>query len=122
MHPVAQIGCRVTRGSKVGEDSTAATQLTMVGAGETPCEPRAFIVDLPSERLVQVRRNRLTMLHQKDGTEYTDLEQVRDEVAQARRLFLERKWPMIDVSRRSIEETAAAVMNLYQERVEAQQA
>jgi regulator of PEP synthase PpsR (kinase-PPPase family) len=68
------------------------------------------------ERLVQVRRNRLTTLHHTDATNYTDLEEVREEVAQARRLFLEKKWPIIDVTRRSIEETAAAVLKLLARR------
>lgn len=64
------------------------------------------------ERLVQVRRNRLAMLHQTAKTEYTDLEMVRDEVAKAQRLFIERKWPIIHMSRRSIEECAAAVLKI----------
>jgi hypothetical protein len=70
------------------------------------------------DRLVQVRRNRLLMLNQAADTDYVDLDQVRAEVAAARRLFSERRWPVIDVTRRSIEETAAAILQLYQERQE----
>jgi regulator of PEP synthase PpsR (kinase-PPPase family) len=79
---------------------------------------RPLIIGLTNdpERLVQVRRNRLTTLHHTDATNYTDLEEVREEVAQARRLFLEKKWPIIDVTRRSIEETAAAVLKLLARR------
>ncbi len=65
-------------------------------------------------RLVQVRRNRLRMIAQgQDETDYVDLEVVREEVAFARRLFRDHDWPVIDVTRRSIEETAATLMNLY---------
>jgi hypothetical protein len=63
---------------------------------------------------VQIRRVRLRSLEQQeDEGDYTDVESVREEVAQARRLFGERAWPVIDVTRRSIEETAAAILQLY---------
>ncbi len=79
---------------------------------------RPLIVGLTNdpERLIQVRRNRLTMLHQDDRTDYTALEAVREEVAQARRLFADHHWPVIDVTRRSIEETAAAILKLLARR------
>jgi regulator of PEP synthase PpsR (kinase-PPPase family) len=79
---------------------------------------RPLIVGLTNdpERLIQIRRNRLTSLQQDDKTDYTDTEAVRAEVAQARRLFAERRWPVIDVTRRSIEETAAAILKLLQRR------
>lgn len=71
------------------------------------------------DRLVQVRRNRLTTLGEVRDTEYVDLDSVRSEIAATRKLFEQHDWPAIDVSRRSIEETAAAVMNLLTERAEA---
>jgi [pyruvate, water dikinase]-phosphate phosphotransferase / [pyruvate, water dikinase] kinase len=79
---------------------------------------RPLIVGLTNdpERLIQVRQNRLTMLHQDDRTNYTDVEAVRREVAQARRLFADHHWPVIDVTRRSIEETAAAILKLLARR------
>ena len=65
-------------------------------------------------RLVQVRRNRLRMIAQdQDETDYADPEAVREEVAFARKLFHKHDWPVIDVTRRSIEETAATIMSLY---------
>jgi hypothetical protein len=65
-------------------------------------------------RLVQVRRNRLRMISGGDeATDYVDLETVRQEVAFARKLFSKHGWPVIDVSRRSIEETAAAILTYY---------
>jgi regulator of PEP synthase PpsR (kinase-PPPase family) len=71
------------------------------------------------DRLAQVRRNRLTTLGEIRDTSYADLEAVRAEVAATRKIFEQREWPVIDVSRRSIEETAAAVLNLLSERPEA---
>ena len=83
---------------------------------ETATRPLMVGLTNDPERLIQVRRNRLSMLHQDDTTDYTDIEAVRDEVAQARRLFSQHRWPVIDVSRRSIEETAAAILKLLSAR------
>jgi regulator of PEP synthase PpsR (kinase-PPPase family) len=79
---------------------------------------RPLIVGLTNdpERLIQLRRNRLDMLHHDDTTEYTDIEAVRSEVREARRIFVQMHWPVIDVTRRSIEETAAAIMKLLARR------
>lgn len=70
------------------------------------------------ERLIQVRRNRLLSLNQAPETAYVDEERVAKEVQFARRMFADNGWPVIDVTRRSIEETAAAIINLYNERRE----
>ena len=70
------------------------------------------------DRLVQVRRNRLASMGEERDTNYIDLDMVRDEIAATRQLFEQHDWPSIDVSRRSIEETAASVMNLLTERRE----
>jgi len=67
--------------------------------------------------LVHIRRNRLRSLNQEGETDYIDLEKVRHEVATARRVFGERDWPVIDVTRRSIEEVAAAILQLHERRV-----
>jgi regulator of PEP synthase PpsR (kinase-PPPase family) len=66
------------------------------------------------ERLVQIRQNRMLALNadDKDAT-YVDRQSVAEEVAHARRLFDRHNWPVIDVTRRSIEETAAAIVDLY---------
>jgi regulator of PEP synthase PpsR (kinase-PPPase family) len=63
--------------------------------------------------LVHVRLNRLRMLNERRETTYVDPDAVKAEVAAARRLFSQRGWPVLDVTRRSIEETAAAVLELY---------
>jgi hypothetical protein len=64
------------------------------------------------ERLIQIRRNRLLALDETSETDYINLDTVRAEVAFARKLFADKNWPVIDVTRRSIEETAAAIINL----------
>jgi regulator of PEP synthase PpsR (kinase-PPPase family) len=69
-----------------------------------------------AERLVQVRRNRLLSLNQAPDTDYVDEEKVKAEVAHARRMFADNGWPVLDVTRRSIEESAAAIINLFNER------
>jgi len=68
------------------------------------------------ERLVQVRRNRLLSLHQAPDTAYVNADSVNSELQYARRMFADNGWPVIDVTRRSIEETAAAVIALLKER------
>jgi regulator of PEP synthase PpsR (kinase-PPPase family) len=67
-------------------------------------------------RLIEIRRNRLLSLNETAETAYIDQERVEREVAFARRIFSDHNWPVIDVTRRSIEETAAAVMKLMAER------
>jgi len=69
-----------------------------------------------ASRLVQVRRNRLLSLNQAPETDYVNEEKVKEETQYARRMFADNGWPMIDVTRRSIEESAAAIINLYNER------
>jgi len=91
---------------------------------ESPPPPALFglrhplVVGLTTapERLIQVRRNRLISLNQAPETAYVDTDKVTREVQMARRMFADNGWPVIDVTRRSIEETAAAVINLYNAR------
>jgi regulator of PEP synthase PpsR (kinase-PPPase family) len=65
------------------------------------------------ERIVHIRQNRLASLNGDPGSPYVDQRTVADEVAQSRKLFADRGWPTIDVTRRSIEETAAAIIDLH---------
>jgi [pyruvate, water dikinase]-phosphate phosphotransferase / [pyruvate, water dikinase] kinase len=63
------------------------------------------------ERIVQIRQNRLLGLKvQRDDDQYIDRQAVTEEIAASRRLCTKHNWPLIDVTRRSIEETAAAVL------------
>ena len=69
------------------------------------------------ERIVQIRQNRLLGLRAaRDDDLYVDRDAVADEVAFSRRLCAKHNWPLIDVTRRSIEETAAAVLKLLSDR------
>ena len=63
-----------------------------------------------------MRRNRLLSLNAETETRYVDQEAVKAEVAYARRMFADNDWPVIDVTRRSIEETAAAIITMHGER------
>jgi hypothetical protein len=71
---------------------------------------------LSPERLLQIRRNRLVTMGETKSSDYVSEEGVRAEIAFTRRLFERYEWPSIDVSRRSIEETAATILNLLAER------
>lgn len=75
---------------------------------------RPLVVGLTKDptQLVHIRRNRLHMLSHAEQTDYVDPEVVKKEVAMARRLCGEHGWPVIDVTRRSIEETAASIIQM----------
>jgi [pyruvate, water dikinase]-phosphate phosphotransferase / [pyruvate, water dikinase] kinase len=65
------------------------------------------------ERIVQIRQNRVLTMNAPDNSPYVDKTAITEEIAYSRRLCARHHWPMIDVTRRSIEETAAAVIDLY---------
>jgi len=95
-----------------------AANVTLV-PGQDPPEglfnvKRALIVGLilSPDRLIAIRRNRLLSLHESRESSYIESEAVRDEIIRARRLFERMGWPVIDVTRKSIEETAAGIINL----------
>jgi len=77
-----------------------------------------LIVGLTNDpkRLLEIRRQRLKFLDQDADTDYVDEEAVKEEVNSARRLFTQYGWPVINVSRRSIEETAATILQLLARR------
>ena len=66
-----------------------------------------------ARRLVQIRRNRLLAMNERENSSYADMKTISDEINNARKLFTSQNWPVIDVSRRSVEETAAEIINLY---------
>lgn len=91
---------------------------------ESPPPPSLYSLKNPlvvglmtsAERLIQVRRNRLLSLNQAPETDYVDADAVAREIAFARRMFADNGWPVIDMTRRSIEEAAAAIIGLVNER------
>ncbi len=97
-------------------------------AGNIPLVPNAplptildgfhtpFIVGLVAspDRIVQIREQRLMGLKQNEQTDYIDVDRVRDEMREAKRMFLKKGYKVIDVTRKSIEETSAQIINAYQ--------
>jgi hypothetical protein len=79
-------------------------------------KPLVVGLTVSPDRLLQIRRNRLLSIREERESAYVEEEAVREEIIRARRLFERQKWPVIDVTRRSIEETAAAVINLISAR------
>ena len=66
------------------------------------------------ERLVDIRKNRMSSLKETENKFYTDLENIKKEVQQAKDTFRKYKWPVIDVTRKSVEETAASIIKIYE--------
>ena len=77
----------------------------------TPC-----VVGLmtEAERLFDLRKNRLTSLKEDQNSEYVNIDKIRDELNSARKIFKENNWPSIDVTRKSVEETAASIIKIYE--------
>ena len=67
-----------------------------------------------AERLFDIRRNRLSSLKEKEASDYTDLEKIKIEVEQSKKVFKKNKWPTIDVTRKSVEEAAASIIKIYE--------
>ncbi|MGC6516948.1 MAG: pyruvate, water dikinase regulatory protein [Candidatus Puniceispirillaceae bacterium] len=76
-----------------------------------------FVVGLTSDpkRLSQIRRSRLSSMLDSTNETYANDEDIQQEIKQARRLFARHSWPVIDVTRRSVEETAASIIHLHNE-------
>ena len=66
------------------------------------------------ERLADIRKNRMNSLKETENKSYTDLEKIKVEVEEAKKTFKKYKWPLIDVTRKSVEETAASVIKIYE--------
>ena len=66
------------------------------------------------ERLVDLRKNRMNSIKENDNTNYTNLEDIKNEVIKAKKTFQKYKWPMIDVTRKSVEETAASIIKIHE--------
>ncbi|TDI61151.1 MAG: kinase/pyrophosphorylase, partial [Alphaproteobacteria bacterium] len=92
----------VVSGVPLPPELDGLTKVLIIGLTTTP------------DRLVHVRKSRLRSMAEPEDSGYADPEAVQDEVKEARRMFNQRGWPIIDVTRRSIEETAAAIHNLHQ--------
>ena len=74
------------------------------------------VVGLTTEpqRLVDIRKNRMNALKEKENTNYTNIKKIEKEINEAKKTFTKYKWPTIDVTRKSVEETAASIIKIYE--------
>ena len=67
-----------------------------------------------AERLYDIRRNRLNSLRENEASDYTNYEKIREEIERSKKIFKQNKWPVIDVTRKSVEETAASIIKIFE--------
>ena len=77
-------------------------------------KPLVVGLTISPEVLVQIRKNRLLSIHEDSNTDYTDIQKVKKELVEVKRFFAKNGWPVIDVTRRSVEETTATIIQYYQ--------
>jgi regulator of PEP synthase PpsR (kinase-PPPase family) len=77
--------------------------------------PVIFGLVINPSRLVEIRESRMNFLQVSEYSDYTDIKTVQDECRQVKRICAENNWKVMDVSMRSIEETAAIIMKAYYE-------
>ena len=79
-------------------------------------ENKLCIVGLTTdpERLIDIRKNRLRTLKENEKTNYTNLKKITQEIDQAKKTFKKYNWPVIDVTRKSVEETAASIIKIHE--------
>jgi regulator of PEP synthase PpsR (kinase-PPPase family) len=63
---------------------------------------------------VDIRRNRISSLKENEATSYINIEKISKEVEEAKKLFKKYNWPTVDVTRKSVEETAASIIKIYE--------
>ena len=102
------ISCNVVP-SNVDEDSVKESLLK-----ENPKISCVVGLNTEPERLVDIRKNRMTSLKETENKSYTDLDKIKKEVDEAKNTFRKYKWPTIDVTRKSVEETAASIIKIYE--------
>ena len=76
---------------------------------------KSCVVGLTTEsgRLFEIRKNRLASLKEKENTKYISIEEIKKELESSKRIFRQNNWPTIDVTRKSVEETAASIIKIY---------
>ena len=67
-----------------------------------------------AERLYDVRKNRLSLIKESEKTDYVNLNKIKQELDKSKKIFKKNQWPIIDVTRKSVEETAASVIKIYE--------
>ena len=66
------------------------------------------------ERLVDIRKNRMSTLKETENTSYTNIKKIEKEISDAKKTFIKYRWPTIDVTRKSVEETAASIIKIHE--------
>jgi regulator of PEP synthase PpsR (kinase-PPPase family) len=66
------------------------------------------------ERLVDIRKNRMNTLKETENTNYTNIKKIEKEINEAKKIFTKYRWPTIDVTRKSVEETAASIIKIHE--------
>lgn len=79
-------------------------------------KPLVVGLTISAEVLMQIRKNRLLSINEEKDTSYTDIELIKEELLEARRIFTKNGWPVIDVTRRSVEETTANIIQLFEKK------
>jgi regulator of PEP synthase PpsR (kinase-PPPase family) len=105
------------RGFKTANIPFVKTELLPAGLEELK-KPLIVGLTIGADRLVQIRKTRLQSLKQEEDTNYVDMEKVEEEIRESRRLYQKNKWPVIDVTRRSVEETAATIIQHFHDHME----
>ena len=103
------------RGFKVG-NIPLVPGLTLSDDIVTAKKPLFVGLTREPKSLSDIRQSRLRIMNEERAMGYADLDAIREEIADARRLFVKHNWPVIDVTRRSIEETAATIIQFYNQR------
>jgi regulator of PEP synthase PpsR (kinase-PPPase family) len=81
---------------------------------KNPEKPCVIGLTSEAERLVDIRKNRMSTLKETKSTNYTNINKIRSEVDEAKKTFKKYNWPTIDVTRKSVEETAASIIKIYE--------
>ena len=71
-------------------------------------------LNIEPERLVDLRKNRMNSLKETENTKYTSIENIKKEIEEAKKTFRKYRWPSIDVTRKSVEETAASIIKIHE--------
>ena len=102
------------RGFKTSNIPLVNTSSIPVKVTEKDFSPCVVGLVTEAERLYDLRKNRLNSLKEDQNSEYVNIDKIRDELNNARKIFKENNWPTIDVTRKSVEETAASVIKIYE--------
>ncbi|MFN7037954.1 MAG: pyruvate, water dikinase regulatory protein [Alphaproteobacteria bacterium] len=80
-------------------------------------KPLIVGLTISTVRLLEIRKNRLLSLNETRDTNYVDIDIVKQEISEAKKLFLKNNWPVIDVTRKSVEEVAASIIQIHQAKI-----